>query len=256
MALNTPQHLQNDVSHPVFHHQLAFYLPAPALMSYRPISPPVTPTRTPSPGATDYSFTTIHSSEADGEISPDGPQHITDDFFHQRTFERREAAGFPLAQTTLSPFRWTPLRRTGLTISISHSKPCLADGIGLGRLTAFWSPRIPATGGGDVYSTSIVPPASGKSRSQTYKPRLGSRVFQALSAQFALVPLPLVVRAACHLFQLCTDRNARVSCVISLQDPGNERRVPYWGEIRRSRRRAQRAVPSSGEHLVRDIQLS
>ncbi|KAG9017514.1 Ubiquitin-conjugating enzyme E2 2 [Tulasnella sp. 427] len=41
-------------------------------MSYRPISPPVTPTRTPSPGATDYSFTTIHSSEADAYFREEG----------------------------------------------------------------------------------------------------------------------------------------------------------------------------------------
>lgn len=72
MALNTPHHMQNDVSHPVFQHQLAFYLPAPTPMSYRPISPPVTPTRTPSPGATDYSFTTIHSSEADAYFREEG----------------------------------------------------------------------------------------------------------------------------------------------------------------------------------------
>ncbi|KAG8908303.1 hypothetical protein FRB99_007837 [Tulasnella sp. 403] len=83
MTLNTHQRAQ---------HSFATFVPTvhsfpyvELSMSHRPISPPVTPQRTPSPGGgTDYSFTTIHSSEAEayfreeaGRKFPAGSDHPT-----------------------------------------------------------------------------------------------------------------------------------------------------------------------------------
>ena len=66
-ALNTSQlHSHPMIISPTFHNT-PYTVDWEDSMNYRPMSPPMTPERTPSPeGDTEYSFTTIHSSEADG----------------------------------------------------------------------------------------------------------------------------------------------------------------------------------------------